>query len=101
MRSTTHWPAGGVQSSDPSLPIFDVRSTTSLFRTASAGGMAGVPRSERPASGTKAAFSSNRVTRAPVCSTSSATWCSAGGGGSGRSISIGGAGGGVTNATLK
>ncbi len=37
MRSTTHWPGGGVQSSDPSLPIFDVRSRTSLFRTASAG----------------------------------------------------------------
>ena len=48
MRSTTHWPGGGVQSSEPSLAIFEVRSTTSLLRTASAGATAGVPMSERP-----------------------------------------------------
>ena len=72
MRSTTHWPAGGVQSSEPSGFMFDVRSRTSLFRSVSAGATSGVGRSESPASGANAAFSSNRVTRAPVCSTSSA-----------------------------
>src|SRR4029453_11982723 len=54
-----------------------------------------------PASGTKAAFSSNRVTRGPVCRTSSAIWCSFGAGGSGRSVSRGGGGGGGRQVDLE
>ena len=71
--------------------------------SASPAAISGVGRSERPASGTNAAFSSKRCTRAPVCSSNSAISCSLGGGGRGMSISPSpdGPGGNVRNVTLK
>ena len=101
MRSTTHWPGGGVQSSDPSLPIFDVRSTT-----------VALPRRVRRGDGRRPEVreagerhEGRLLLEAGHARTGVQDQLGhlvlGRGGGSGRSMSIGGGGGGVTNATLK
>ena len=85
MRSTTQWPGGGVQSSVPSVRIFDVRSTTSLLRIASAAGTAGVAISERPATAERRLLLEPVHERAGV-QDELGDLVPVGGGGSGRSM---------------
>ncbi len=104
MRSTTHSPGGGVQSSVPSGRIFD-------GQIHDAGLCAAHHPRRSPASAGRRGRRAARTrpsprtdcTRAPVCSTNSAISCSLGGGGRGMSISPSpdGPGGNVRNVTLK
>src|SRR5580704_8905554 len=108
MRRTTQRPAGGVQSSAPSERILAVRSIISFFLIASRAATGGVGNGSRLIRFAKPAFSSNRLTRAPGCSTSSAIWYAVGGGGILKSKSVsnsrpklGGVGGAVVKLTRK
>src|ERR1035441_3075719 len=73
MRRTSHLPLGGGQSSMPSGCIFPVKSITSDFLIALDASPWGVAYSYRSPSGTNAAFSSKRLTRASEHRTNSAT----------------------------
>src|SRR5215472_11056174 len=99
-------PEGGVQFSVPSGFIFDVKSTTLAFATASCGRMGGVTTGFRSRTGAKAALSSKRFTRGTLSQRNSAILYSVDGGAANGFTATsnsrrGGAGGGVTKLTRK
>src|ERR1039458_10616495 len=73
MRRIVHLPAGTSQLRLPSLAIFEVRLSTSARPTAAEEGTAGVGTDSYSNRKLKPAFSSQRCTRPPECSTASAS----------------------------
>src|SRR6266576_1396624 len=99
-------PAGGVQFRVPSALIFDVKSTTSAFATASCALTEGVATEFRSRTVANAALSSKRCTRGTESQRNSAILYSVDGGGASVFTTTsnsrrGGAGGGVTKLTRK